>query len=132
MKWSTCHWIARAVFAIDSSRATSAPDNHAVLELPGLAVTLGELLLDAVVFDDDEFPVLPVVTGRCAQRQLDALQHHRVIDRVRKHPSHRSLSHHRVKQRHVQTGQRLGCGRHTRTHRPAESGGVVRRVRHVR
>jgi hypothetical protein len=48
-----------------------------------LAVALGELLLEVAVFDDDELPVLPVVSGRRAQRQLDALQHHGVIDWVR-------------------------------------------------
>jgi DNA-binding transcriptional LysR family regulator len=45
-------------------------------------------------------------TGRCAQRQFDALQHHRVFDRVGMNASHGPLSHHRVQQWHVEAGER--------------------------
>jgi hypothetical protein len=75
-----------------------------VVDIPELTVSLGELLLDVAVLDDDELPVLPVVAGRCAQRQLGALQHHRVVDRVREGASDRALRHHRVVQRHVEAG----------------------------
>ena len=64
-----------------------------------MAVSPSELLFDVAVPDDDEFPVLPIRTGRRPQRQLDALQHHRVVDRIGKDAPHRSLSHHRFEQR---------------------------------
>ena len=56
----------------------------------------------------------PFAAGRRSQRQLDAFQHHRVVDRVGKDASHGALGHHRFEQRHVQAGKRLGCGRHDR------------------
>ena len=50
---------------------------------PGLPIAFGELIFHALILDDNEFPVLPVGTGRGAQREFDALAHDGVVDRVR-------------------------------------------------
>ena len=75
---------------------------------PALAIALAEPVLDPLILDDEELPVLSVRTGGCPQGQFDALQHDRVVDGVAQHPAHRALGHHGVEQRHVQPGQRLG------------------------